>query len=934
VAWYSLMMSKLPVKIIKPIFSLVLILSVNPAAFWYSNSPVLATQSIQANQMADLWVDALHGNDENNGLSRLTAYRTIQRAANVATPGTTVHILPGIYRETIKPTSSGKVTQPMVYRSEEGPGTVVIRGSQEAATLEWTQLISNSIGLPDDINPGNLYYADLSSWKLNAAPRFVIQFNSNNEATRLPLAREPDWQVSTDWKYAEYWWTADGGASLANCDPSTDPDPDCDIPSRSTTQLIDHQSDPEQAGIEAGNLTTLGNLTGATLVALDDAEGHYLYHRTIIAHAVTQGRITVDRACEFDAGSGLPGLGWGSKYYIENHPALIDTAGEWWYDANHSRLYLWPLTPGNPAAQHIEISQREAGFDLTNLSYITLDGLSIEIFNGSAIFQMNNEHSSSYANTVRNASIRFTNFGISLGQSADGQLSDITSGFTLEDSTISHIDSLGFYTNYWWVGGTVDTFTHAGIINTKIRNNEFFDLGFNPDSDYPDGIQINYPDRFYFENNYVHQIAHNGIILGRSIIQSVKDRGFSSDEIKTGNILIKDNIIEKACLLATDCGALKLVGRLPDNHVFRDMLVMGNVFRNNFGWTYISEKRGTWAGGPGSEVQGMGAFGIYLDGASGIYAYRNIAYNNSSSGFHLYSQWWDGNIILINNILANSVNGIWLNGNATPTSVNTQISNNIIINNEGFGILMARGDAGNVLIDNNLYDNNGWRAYADGGFAQPGDISIGHPNTYYQTLADIQSNTAWESNGVEGDPSFWDYDYSDHDIFDNSWPDFHPKVTAINVIDKGTLTLPISLAELLDQFKILDPQRGQAYDIGRYEAGFSLITQLIRQSISTPGSVQYSLQLDPADLPYRVTLTADSPDPRYEISLSSSAIALDGAVSLTIRDKGSRTNGLPTLESVLLIASGGDFLVSSNIIIPIGMGNNCSTIFPPNVKLR
>ena len=30
---------------------------------------------------------------------------------------------------------------------------------------------------------------------------------------RLPLAREPDWEVATEWKHHEFWWSADGGSS-------------------------------------------------------------------------------------------------------------------------------------------------------------------------------------------------------------------------------------------------------------------------------------------------------------------------------------------------------------------------------------------------------------------------------------------------------------------------------------------------------------------------------------------------------------------------------------------------------------------------------------------------------------------------------------------------------------------------------------------------
>ncbi|RMF29320.1 MAG: hypothetical protein D6759_14085, partial [Chloroflexi bacterium] len=62
-----------------------------------------------------LWVDAVHGDDDNDGRTPATALRTLQRAANLAQPGTTVHILPGIYRESVRPAHSGTITAPIRY---------------------------------------------------------------------------------------------------------------------------------------------------------------------------------------------------------------------------------------------------------------------------------------------------------------------------------------------------------------------------------------------------------------------------------------------------------------------------------------------------------------------------------------------------------------------------------------------------------------------------------------------------------------------------------------------------------------------------------------------------------------------------------------------------------------------------------------------------
>jgi len=878
--------------------------------------------------MSNLWVDAINGNDEDDGLTRDTAFHSIQRAADIAGPGTTVHILPGIYRETVRPAQSGTATAPILYVAEDGPGTAIIRGSDRADTLAWSKLNTNSIGLPPGVNAGNIYYADLSAWALDGSPRFVVQLDGSGETvTRLSVAREPDWQVTTEWKHAEFWWAADGGSTVADCDPASNQNPDCDASSRSTTQLTDLHSDSTPAGIEPGNLTTLGDLTGATLVALDTNEGHYVYRRNIVGHDVASGKITVDRPCEFDAGSGRPGLGWGSKYYLENHPALIDTPGEWWYDANNLRLYLWPTVLGEPTTLNIEIARRDIGFLLNELSYITLDGLTVEFINENAIHQSQScAGCGSYHNTVRNATLRYANIGVELGQGTD-HLSNITDGFTLENSEVAQMDSLAIHLNYWWSGGTADSFTHAGIVNTVIRNNELYDLGFHSDSDNADGVQFNYADKLRFEGNYIHHVAHNGTLFGRSVIQSTKEGEVSPEEIKTGEILIKDNIFEKVCLLATDCGGLKIWGNAPDTHIFRDLLITGNVFRNTVGWTFISEKRGRWSGGTGSDVQGMGGFGLYVDNASGIHAYRNIAYNNASSGFMLYNHWWDGDIIYYNNIAADSLHGIRLDGD-TQRSVNTQIANNIIVNNEGYGILLyqAEGDYGYFLIDHNLYYGNGWRT--DSEMPQPGAMAVYRPNEYYQTLAAIQANTPWEDQGVESNPVFEDYNSTDHNLFDGSWPDFHLTSASRSALDGGTTALPDSLIALLDYFEVTDFRHGQAYDIGRneetYDIGhdeesFAVLASPAVQVVC-PGSVaRYTLRLDPPALPYSVTLTVTSPSPLLDIELSSPVLTADKVVTLTVADSHIKPIILPALAyTVSITATAGSSAKTTSVRLLVG----------------
>jgi len=782
--------------------------------------------AFQIPRIADLWVDAANGNDDNTGLERSAAFRTIQKAANLAGPGTKVHILPGIYRESVSPASDGSPTESAVYTAEAGPGTVIIRGSEPSKSLTWQQLQSNTIGLPAGVDPSQIYYTDLSGWKLDGPPRFLVEVDDQgNVMSRLALAHEPDWPVKTEWKYHEFWWSADGGSVKTACNPATDANPNCDIKSRSMTKLSDSTDDTDPQGIEPGNLSTLGDLTGATLVAIDSLQGHYVYRRTIISHDVPSGRITVDRKCEHDDGSGDPGLGWGTKYYVEGKPSLLDTPGEWWYDNNNGLLYLWSPSSTSPANLNIEISRQETGFNLSQRSNITVDGLTLEFFNGSAVYAYNEPNRKSSNNTVRNVTLRYADHGLYLYQGVGDNAENNTSHFTLEQSEIAYMDSDAVNLSYTWKNESAPaSFTFAGITDTVIRGNQLHHLGFRTDRDNANGVSFRHADRLRFEDNHVHHVAHNGVQFSWSIIQSQKSYGFSPDEIKTGEILVNDNIFEQACQLTTDCGALKFWGDPPNGHVYRDVLITGNVFRNTFGWSSISEKRRRWNGGSGSDVRGMGGFGLYLDMASGFHVYRNIAYNNAFAGVSLGGVWRDGDMVFCNNIIANSLYGFFFSGLGfdTHSNVNTQVVNNILVNNEADGLWFT--DNGKfsdvVFIDYNLYSNNGWRPYQLGGVSQPGALIIRRAqDSYetYQTLADIQAKTSWEAHGLDGDAGFLQYDLYDHNLYDGSWPDFHVSAASSNVIDRGTESLPASLTRLLEKFGVQDHRTGSAYDIGRYE---------------------------------------------------------------------------------------------------------------------
>ncbi len=758
-------------------------------------------------KLTDLWVSSSQGSDQNCG-SRAEPVKTISRAAELAQPGTIVHILPGTYRQSIRPQKSGQEGAPIVYQAEFGRGTVLVLGSVAAKELTWHQLDQPQNLFSRLPSKATIYWTDLSQFfpQTDQRPRFLVILDQKGKVKeRLPLAREPDWVVKELWRYHEYWWAAEGGKQKASCYPPEDSDPrNCDYDSRSLTQLTDTSDDQEPEGIEPGNLTTLGDLTGATLVAMDTKQGHYQYRRKIVRHEVSRGRITVDRIAEHDWGSRNPGLGWGTKYYLTDHPNLLDQPGEWWFDPQTKRLYLWPKETGFPQNSRLEISVRDDGFNLTNRSFIVLDGLTLRFFNRAAVWQDNNSTQASEGNQFHRLVIDHCYYGFYFRQGHNPRLKNQyqTKDLVVSQNQVSWIDEIGLYAS-WYFSPQNDNFRYPALTRLEIHDNNFQYLGLNSERDNIVGLIFNFPDHIRFYRNRVAFIGHNGVAFNRSVAISDKSYGFSDEEIKTGYNLVADNLFEQACLITTDCGGLKIWGKPPRQHIFRQFLVFRNRLRNTIGWTWVGEKRKLWSGGSGSQIQGMGGNGIYIDNASGVFVYRNQADYNANAGLRLAGYWRDGRIEIINNLWANSLYGLALDGRSYDQrgSWQTKIFNNLIINHEGYGIRLTRGSDrwGDLQLNYNLYYQNGWGS----GLWRPGLMAVylTGPNQYYQTLAAVQANTPWEDQGVDFSPQFWRYDFNQHDLIVESAPDFRFKGSEL--VDRGR-ALPSELAQIVADFNLTD----------------------------------------------------------------------------------------------------------------------------------
>jgi hypothetical protein len=765
----------------------------------------------------ELWVDARTGDDAGEGTTSDAPLRTIGMAAMLTSPGTVVHIGPGDYRESVVAPVDGTAEAPIRFEASEGRGTAWILGSNPASDVSWSRLTTaGEIDLPPGVNlaDATIFKADLSSWGLDGPPRFVVVRGADGSTSRLPLAREPDWQAVTAWKHHEFWWAAEGGDEVTTCDPAAEPD--CDEPQRSDRVLVDYHDDAEPAGIEPGSLASLGDVTGAIMFVKDCWSGHYTYKRRV-SETVEPGKVRLEalpetywEGCWFDHDPANPALGWNSKYFLEGLARFMDTPGEWVFDEATGAIYIWTPDGSPPDALGVEISVRDTGFELSHRSYVELADLGLALFEEEGVRVSNGDNEKSHGLALTGLDIGWSTRGIYLGQDPqpgspeDSQIRHVV----LADSRVHDMESLAIF--YW--AGSGEAFVRPGITDVLISHNDFENIGFRDNEQGSVGMGFTFADHLLFEHNHVHHIAHCGVHFSQGKTRSSRGYDLAPEEILTGDILVRGNLFEDTVENATDAGGLKFWGATADHtDIFRDVLVIDNVSRNNVGWAWVSQERENWT------YHGKGGMGYYIDFAGGIHFFRNIAYENGLAGFMASGSWIDQPVVLANNTIVSSPLGYTLGtrGAYADSTTGLDVLNTIFLHLQEFAIGVGEAEImrGNVSIDYDLFHLVGYEPWT---YHTPG-IMAGHVDdsgySELPTLADVQGTLGLEMNGVEADPMLASFD---PDVADGSWQDFRLTEASTAAIDTGT-ELPASLVALLAKFGLDDGRKGSALDRGAIE---------------------------------------------------------------------------------------------------------------------
>ena len=293
----------------------------------------------------------------------------------------------------------------------------------------------------------------------------------------------------------------------------------------------------------------------------------------------------------------------GSGYYLENHPAAMDTDFEWYYDAAQKKVFLRLPSGKQPSSYLIEAAIRENGLATNwNLNYIQIRNLKFEKFYGSGILGLGLKNSIISGNEVR-----LCNYGILIYGSeptavevSNNKVSDCTA------QGISLIDAL------------------SSIVSSNVVYNTGIIPGYGISGD-----------------NGARGIYVGGISSRNCLVElnEVDSSGYSGITCMGEGHKVQYNILKNSMLTLSDGGALYTWGGYSKNLLFANNLISG--------------VEGNDAGSP---FRGKMANAVYLDDfVSNITVRGNLVEKYSDLGILLHNADYvtvEDNIVVGNTCLA------------------------------------------------------------------------------------------------------------------------------------------------------------------------------------------------------------------------------------------------------------------------------------------
>ncbi|HWA35695.1 MAG TPA: right-handed parallel beta-helix repeat-containing protein [Cyclobacteriaceae bacterium] len=318
-------------------------------------------------------------------------------------------------------------------------------------------------------------------------------------------------------------------------------------------------------------------ITSGTIESLTDTAANFQQKQWDNAQVVVRsGRFTIDKmplksidknTLIFSTQTSYalqPGFG----YFIQAHINTLDSPGEWYYDAEGKKLYVYFGARKDPHDFEVEISAAESGLQMKGVSHVEIENLSFTKFRDAHV---RIEHGVDIA--IRNSDFSYSaNNGLEISHCANVRV---------ENSLISDSNNNGVE----WKGNKDGYFVRNRIRRTGMLPGRGAD-----------------GNGTYIALNITSEDPH----AGKNLFQfnTIDTTGYLGIDFRTGHTQIRNNLIRGFCMIKDD-GA----GIYTWDNTYGDNFIDNNIVLNGIG-----------AGEGTSEPNRAFVAGIYIDDRS-----RNIA---------------------------------------------------------------------------------------------------------------------------------------------------------------------------------------------------------------------------------------------------------------------------------------------------------------------
>jgi hypothetical protein len=545
------------------------------------------------------YIDPEAGDDTRDGLTPETAWKhhpwDPRATANARlAKGSRSYIFKGgsVYRGLLVAPESGSVDSPITLTSDPAWGDGLPRFYlSDSITGGWTR--ADPTTAPGVVDPAKVFFIDLSP---DQHPLSLWMLEGDN-AVRVPIARHPNWTVSNPDDVRSEWFEWE---TVRKTGP---------LPPR------------DRSAAWAGDADGIGSLDPA---ALEGATVWSEYERVM-------GTPHAARIDEFDPQTkSIRFFGpWGdsgaypptrlNRYFIENNPRLLDSPGEYYFDAASHRLFVRLPDDIDPNTRAIEIGTRTAAIDINNQNHIDITRLS---FHFGRVAQWQDRWGQRPLEDAAVVRVNGNATDIAVTHCTFSHVPQAIRFNAGEGATMDHIvvnDNRFEHTDEGAIQiGQGSRFTGRGrVVRVEVLRNHLHNIGLRPmRAMHGHALHVDFAEIAHIAGNHLRRTYGAGIYVFGG-----KGDGHAERVAPLTRVLIHHNKVVDPLLGSNDWGGI-------ETWQFGPFYVYNNVSINPGGYRHYLHKTAP----PHRREHNTARFGMayYLDGAFKNYLFNNIAVGKSN----------------------------------------------------------------------------------------------------------------------------------------------------------------------------------------------------------------------------------------------------------------------------------------------------------------